>query len=333
MAKKGGGGRKIIISTPQDDFQHIGKRLWQHAKDIVNGDNADDLYTLPVLYGADIDDPPGEEETWKKAQPAIGSIVPIEAYRTDWQQSKDDPHEQARFRTYLLGQWVGAVDAFIAPETWGQASEQFTEEDFYGCDVIGGFDFGGRWDLLAWVWLAMKDEKFYVIPRFGLPEAIVHRKAKQESKDYLGWSRIGLIRTCKGEVIDLAWWHQQIEEDLKLFNVQAVCIDDYNLESTRQWLEEEKGIDVVTVKTWLFGDISPLTSQFEAMVKDKTIVHNNNPVLNWNMESLTIKTDDAGRIKPDKRKGTAKIDGAVATIVSLAGLEYLTNGNDFCGVL
>lgn len=35
------------------------------------------------------------------------------------------------------------------------------------------------------------------------------------------------------------------------------------------------------------------------------------------MDNVYIKTDSAGNIKPDKEKGTEKIDGAVATIMAL----------------
>ena len=41
------------------------------------------------------------------------------------------------------------------------------------------------------------------------------------------------------------------------------------------------------------------------------------PVLRWMMDNIFIRTDPAGKIKPDKEKSTRRIDGAVATIMAL----------------
>ena len=35
------------------------------------------------------------------------------------------------------------------------------------------------------------------------------------------------------------------------------------------------------------------------------------------MDNITVRTDPAGNIKPDKEKSTERIDGAVATIMAL----------------
>jgi phage terminase large subunit-like protein len=55
----------------------------------------------------------------------------------------------------------------------------------------------------------------------------------------------------------------------------------------------------------------------------------------WMVDSIYIKTDPAGNIKPDKEKSTEKFDGAVATIMALdralrhtgdAARRYMTIG-------
>lgn len=331
LARKNADGRKFVISTPQE-VTHPGKKLFDYAHDIKNGDTVD-FNVLPVLYGADPDDDPGKESTWKKAQPALGSIITLDAYRQDWNQSKDSAHELVRFKTLLLGMFVSAVDSWISTHAFGEIKEDYKEEDFYDCDVVGGFDWGGRSDFLCWCWLAFKDEKLHIIPRFALPRKVIERKAQYENSDYMGWTKSGLIKVCEGETIDIDWWHEQLEEDFNLFNVQAIAIDDFRLEATRQWIEEEYSIDVIGIKTWQYNDISPLTNLFESMIKDKQIVHNDNPILNWMMENTTIKIDDSGKIKPDKKKGSAKIDIIITIIIALAAKEYLEQNNDFCGIL
>ena len=42
-----------------------------------------------------------------------------------------------------------------------------------------------------------------------------------------------------------------------------------------------------------------------------------NPVLHWMMDNVCVRVDSAENIKMDKEKSTEKIDGAVATVMSL----------------
>lgn len=331
MAKIDGVCRTILTSTPQDQQDHPGRRLWDYAKAIQDGDIVDDLTVLPAVYTADPALEAGDPVAWKQANPGLGQIVPYDVYEKDYIQSKDNPHELARFETLLLGRWVSSLNAFIHFQTWEQCKEEFSEADFYGDDVVMAVDWGGRHDLLSWCLMAKRDNKYYVLPRFALPKKIIDRKVKQDSTDYLGWAQAGLVHVCDGDTIDLAWWHDLLEDDLQHFNVKTVAIDDYNLESTRQWLEEEKCIDVVTVKTNMYTQMNLLTNRFEAMVQEQQIAHNGNEMMDWNIKSMTIRTDANGQIKPDKKSG--KIDGCIAMIVSLAAIEYIEQANDFCGVI
>ena len=48
-----------------------------------------------------------------------------------------------------------------------------------------------------------------------------------------------------------------------------------------------------------------------------SIVRGGHPVLCWMMDNIFVRTDPVGNIKADKQKSTEKIDGAVATIMTL----------------
>lgn len=333
IAKKGGGGRKIIISTPQDDFSHPGRNLWQTAKNILNGDS-EELTTLPVIYGADPDDDPSKEETWKKAQPALGVIITTDKYRKRYARSKDDPHRFAAFRTLLLGQWVGAVNGFINPNTWHALKEDYTEDQLIGLPCLGGCDWGGRYDLNCTVWLFLdNDDRLALLPRFYLPRKIMERKAKNESKDYFGWASSGLINLCEGETIDVDWWKSLVEEDIRKFNPVAISIDPHNMEAQRQWMEEELYQSVIEVKNNVWNVISPLTSLFEKFIKDGKFKHNGHPVADWNVENLRIRINNQGLIMPDKDQGKAKIDFCSSLITALEGYELLIENDSWCGIV
>ena len=45
--------------------------------------------------------------------------------------------------------------------------------------------------------------------------------------------------------------------------------------------------------------------------------HGANPVLRWMASNITVEQDAAGNFKPSKKKSSERIDGIVATIMSL----------------
>lgn len=47
------------------------------------------------------------------------------------------------------------------------------------------------------------------------------------------------------------------------------------------------------------------------------LAHGGHPALAWMVDNIHVRTDPAGNIKPDKQKSTDKIDGIVATIMTL----------------
>ena len=55
----------------------------------------------------------------------------------------------------------------------------------------------------------------------------------------------------------------------------------------------------------------------ERRVLGQTINHGNNPVLRWMASNVTTEQDAAGNLKPSKKRSTERIDGIVATLMSL----------------
>jgi phage terminase large subunit-like protein len=64
--------------------------------------------------------------------------------------------------------------------------------------------------------------------------------------------------------------------------------------------------------------MSPPSKDFLQFVMEGRIRHGRHPVLDWNIANTIVDMDAAGNIKPNKRKSTEKIDGAVALVMGLA---------------
>jgi phage terminase large subunit-like protein len=67
-----------------------------------------------------------------------------------------------------------------------------------------------------------------------------------------------------------------------------------------------------------FISMSPPSKDFYQFVMEGKMRHARHPVLDWNIGNVIIDEDPAGNIKPNKRKSTEKIDGAVALIMGFA---------------
>jgi len=61
------------------------------------------------------------------------------------------------------------------------------------------------------------------------------------------------------------------------------------------------------------------TKELLVIVLNNTLRHNNHPVLRWMADNITVTTDAAENVKPNKEKSTERIDGIVATIMALDG--------------
>jgi phage terminase large subunit-like protein len=59
----------------------------------------------------------------------------------------------------------------------------------------------------------------------------------------------------------------------------------------------------------------------EALVLQKKLNHNHNPVLGWNVSNVLIVQDAAENVKMDKSKSQERIDGAVALAMAIGRAE------------
>ena len=66
--------------------------------------------------------------------------------------------------------------------------------------------------------------------------------------------------------------------------------------------------------------MSAPTKEFERRLLAGELNHAGNPVLRWMANNVTVRTDPAGNLKPDKQTSADRIDGIVAAILGLSAL-------------
>ena len=91
------------------------------------------------------------------------------------------------------------------------------------------------------------------------------------------------------------------------------------------------GFDMVEVRQGAKTMSEPM-KELKALLSDKQINYNNNPILKWCLSNMSVKADDNNNIRPIKEHQRQRIDGAVSLIDAM--VVYYNNKQDFvnfCG--
>ncbi|ALB24683.1 Phage terminase-like protein, large subunit (plasmid) [Piscirickettsia salmonis] len=120
------------------------------------------------------------------------------------------------------------------------------------------------------------------------------------------------------EVATLTYIKDDIYQLNKEFDVKEITYDPWNATQLANDLLEE-GANMVEFRQD-FKSMTPALKELERLVISTKLHHNNNPVLNWMASNLVVVEDDAGNMKPSKRKSTEKIDGMVAIAMAVGRL-------------
>ena len=160
-----------------------------------------------------------------------------------------------------------------------------------------------------------EDERFAVLPYFWIPEENVDLRVRRDHVPYDTWQRQGYLQTTEGNVVHYGFIEQFIGRLGERFHIREIAFDRWGAVQMVQNLEG-MGFTVVPFGQG-FASMSPPTKELMKLVLEQRIAHGGHPVLRWNMDNISIRTDPAGNIKADKQKSTEKIDGAIALIMAL----------------
>ena len=316
----------FIITTAGTDTHSICYELHQKAKDIIEGRKVDPTF-YPVIYGAEDDDDWTDEAVWAKANPSLNITIDIEKVRAACESAKMMPNEENAFRQLRLNQWVKQTVRWMPMEKWDLCAFPVNEQSLEGRVCYGGLDLSSTTDLTAFVLVFPpedEDDKYVVLPYFWLPEETLDLRVRRDHVPYDLWERQGFIQTTEGNVVHYGYIEKFIEELGTKYNIREIAFDRWGAAQMVQNLEG-MGFTVVPFGQG-YSSMSPPTKELMKLVLEKKIAHGGHPVLRWNVDNISIRTDPAGNIKADKEKSTEKIDGAIATIMALD--RAIRCGND-----
>jgi phage terminase large subunit-like protein len=117
-----------------------------------------------------------------------------------------------------------------------------------------------------------------------------------------------------------------INELAKQYNIREIAVDRWNASTLVTQLCDHDGWgDRVIMFGQGFASMTSPTKDLERLVANGKLCHGGNPVLRWMASNVVVKQDEAGNLKPDKKKSSEKIDGIVALIMALGRAALRTD--------
>jgi phage terminase large subunit-like protein len=334
------------FSTAGDDPSSVGCQRFQYGKQVNAGDR-DDPFFLHVEYSApeklteaEIDS--NLEEYGRAANPAWNYIVKPSEFRADWNRSKGNPRDVARFKQYRLNLWVGSTNPWLDVAGWEKGKREFVLADLAHRDCYLGLDMSRTRDMTSAVLLFPMLEDGGVLrvwPLFWLPEKTA--KDRDHLFPFKSWATGNALSLTSGDVVDYKVVEDEIVETVEAhaLRVQGLYFDQHYAEEITQRLSDRLGC-VRTAVAQSLMTLSPLAKELERRISTGLVHHANNAVLSWQVGHVEVWSDRNQNIRPVKPvSATGKsIDGIMALLDAMAGVVsqagpsvYETRGLDSVG--
>lgn len=273
---------------------------------------ADETY-FGIVYTLDEGDDWTKEKSWRKANPNYGvSVFPEDIARL-CRKAQEMASAQNNFLTKRLNVWVNADTAWMDMRAWEHCAEpELTLDDFAGEPCWVGIDLASRVDIAAVTMLFVRDGRYHVFGRWYLPEDTVEEAGNSQ---YAGWATEGRLITTPGNVTDFGYIEQDLEELASVVEIREVAYDPFQATQFSQRMME-RGFPMVELRPTVLNFSEPM-KQLEALVRERKLRHDGDPVLTWMVSNVVCHLDAKDNIYPRKERPENKIDGVVALIMSL----------------
>ena len=310
-----------VISTQAASDHAVMSELVDYGKKVNSGEVDDPSFHL-TFYGADQDDDPWAEETWHKANPALGDFRSLDDVQRQAAQAKRMPAAEQGFRNLILNQRVDAHVRFLAKAEWDANGGAVDFPSLEGRQCWGGLDLSQSRDLTALV-LVFPDAQggFDVLARFFLPETGIHDKAELDRVPYDVWAKQGFLTLIPGAVVDPSFVAETIAEACATYDVQRIAYDRWRIEDLKRELDRMGAEPPLEPFGQGFRDMAPALDKMERLVAEARLRHAGNPILTFCASNAVVEMDPAGNRKLAKNKSSGRIDGMVALAMALAAID------------
>lgn len=305
-----------VITTAGSNRAGICYEVRTFVTKLLDGVIQDDTQ-FGIIYGLDDGDAWDTEPALIKANPNWGISVRPEVLGPLQAKAMQLPSAINNFKTKHLNEWVNADTAWMDMRAWDACANSGLDLDaFEGQPCWIGLDLASKTDIAALVLVFQHPEiadAYAVFGKYYLPEDTVSAAGNSQ---YPGWMRTGRLTVTPGNVIDFGWIEADLTEMASRFGIQAVAFDPFQATqlSTRMLAE---GLPMIEVRPTVLNFSEPMKT-LEALVLQKKLVHDGDPVLAWMASNVVAHLDAKDNIYPRKERPENKIDGIVALIMAIS---------------
>lgn len=288
------------------------------------------------------------EKVWIKANPGLGTILPVKYLREQVAEAIGMPSKENIVRRLNFCEWTEQSVRWLSMQSWDECNlGPVALEDFAGRECWAGLDLASTEDIAALVLLfppTLEQQWYTAIPFCWVPEDNADKRAKKDKVDYPLWIRQGFLLATAGDRIDydairacvtgpavlktvapaevaaikkqLSAWGLPEEGLGSVVQIKEIAIDRWNSTQLQTQLMGD-GFTVVPFGQG-FASMTAPSKELEKIIASHELSHGGHPVLRWMASNVAVEQDAAGNIKPSKAKSTEKIDGIVSLVMSLA---------------
>ncbi len=301
-----------VITTAGSNRAGICYELRTFVNRLLEGLFEDDSQ-FGIIYGLDEADDWTSEDALIKANPNWGISVRPEVLLPLQAKAMQMPSAINNFKTKHLNEWVNADTAWMDMRAWDACADpSLSESDFLGEPCYVGLDLASKVDIAAKAKVFQRDGKFYVFLTYYLPESAVD---EGRNSQYSGWARRGLLTVTPGNVTDFDQIEAELVADASRFQIVEVPFDPFQATQLSAHMLAE-GLPMVEMRPTVLNFSEPM-KQLEALVLQRRLVHDGDPILAWMISNVVCHRDAKDNIYPRKEREEDKIDGVVALIMAL----------------
>ncbi|BAP88856.1 phage terminase-like protein, large subunit [Burkholderiales bacterium GJ-E10] len=301
-----------VITTAGSNRAGICYEIRTFVNRLLEGLFVDDSQ-FGIVYGLDDGDGWADETALVKANPNWGISVRPEVLLPLQAKAMQMPSAANNFKTKHLNEWVNADTAWMDMRAWDACADpELSEQDFAGEPCFIGLDLASKVDIAAKAKVFEREGRFYVFLSYYLPEAAVE---DGRNSQYSGWARRGLLTVTPGNVTDFDQIEAELVADASRFEVKEVPFDPFQATQLSTHLIAQ-GLPMVEMRPTVLNFSEPM-KQLEALVLQRRLVHDGDPILAWMISNVVCHRDAKDNIYPRKEREENKIDGVVALIMAL----------------
>ena len=305
-----------VITTAGSNRAGICYEVRTFVSKLLDGVFEDDTQ-FGIIYGLDDGDDWTSENALIKANPNWGISVRPEILGPLQAKAMQLPSAVNNFKTKHLNEWVNADTAWMDMRAWDACADTSLDIDnFIGQPCWIGLDLASKTDIAALILIFAHPEiadAYLTFGKYYLPEDTVHGAGNSQ---YSGWMRIDRLTVTPGNVIDFSWIEADLLDMASRFAIQAVAFDPFQATQLSTRMQAE-GLPMIEVRPTVLNFSEPMKI-LEALVLQKKLAHDGDPVLTWMASNVVAHLDVKDNIYPRKERPENKIDGIVALIMALS---------------